>query len=420
MTVTQLADLLSPVPVDDFLADEYGCRPFLVRGDRERYEGLLPWSRLNALIRERHLDWFRPTEDGVVGADAITLSRQGRIRHSPSVDRTVDGEYSIDRNRSRQLDPVRLNHELRSGSTLLIRHLDKVHEPLARLAEELERDLDEPIMVRAFATWKAVQGFGPHCDRYDTLVMQLEGTKRWRLFGPDPLQPLMGDGDHSGMGDAEVQDEFLLEPGDLLYVPQGWWHEAVTVDTPCLHLTADIYQRSGVDLVNWVTRNLARHPEFRADLPPESDPVARAAHLDRLRELALADWDDDVVERFLADTRANVRPQRATMSLPWSATREVLPLGHGLAVRMINPRRLDLDQVADPSKDARSIGARTQGQTIRLDPERAQLLAPLLDGGAVSVDQVAERDPAARDLLVDWLLAGHLEITDTADERVRR
>ncbi|MDZ7679677.1 MAG: cupin domain-containing protein [Acidimicrobiales bacterium] len=420
MTVTHLADLLSPVPVEDFLVDGYGCRPFLVRGDPDRYEGLFPWSRLNTLIRERHLDWFRSTEDGVVSADAITLSRQGRIRHSPSVDRTVDGEYSIDRSRSRQLDPVRLNHELRSGSTLLVRHLDKVHEPLARLAEGLERDLDEPIMVRAFATWKAVQGFGPHCDRYDTLVMQLEGTKQWRLFGPDPLRPLMGDGDHSGMGEAETQDELVLEPGDLLYVPQGWWHEAVTVDTPCLHLTADVYQRSGVDLVNWVTRNLARHPEFRADLPPESDPVARAAHLDRLRHLALADWDDAVVDRFLADTRVNVRPQRATMSLPWSATRDVLPLGQGLMVRMINPRRLQFDQAVDPSCDTPSLVVRTQGQTIRIDAARAKLLEPLLDGDTVSVDQVAERDPSARDLLVDWLLAGHLTVTDQDDEVLRR
>lgn len=71
-------------------------------------------------------------------------------------------------------------------------------------------------------------GVGPHCDSYDVFLLQGPGRRLWRLerarrFKLIPGAPL------KLIADFRPDDEYLLEPGDLLYLPPGWGHDGVAL-----------------------------------------------------------------------------------------------------------------------------------------------------------------------------------------------
>ena len=68
-------------------------------------------------------------------------------------------------------------------------------------------------------------GVGPHFDRYDVFLLQGAGRRRWRLGQAcDAKTPLQAHRDLSLLADFEVTQEFILGPGDMLYIPPGVAH----------------------------------------------------------------------------------------------------------------------------------------------------------------------------------------------------
>ena len=68
-------------------------------------------------------------------------------------------------------------------------------------------------------------GVGPHFDRYDVFLLQGSGRREWRL-GPhcDDNTPQLSENGLSLIPPFKSEDTFILEPGDVLYVPPGAAH----------------------------------------------------------------------------------------------------------------------------------------------------------------------------------------------------
>jgi ribosomal protein L16 Arg81 hydroxylase len=121
--------------------------------------------------------------------------------------------------------------------------------PVAALAAEFTRLVGQPVACNAFVSSAAVPGLPPHRDATDVFVYQLAGRKRWTLYartgwalythttgwdapGPAP-EPL----DTAVAPDAAAIDEFVLTPGDVLYLPRGFGHQVVPCgDSTSVHL----------------------------------------------------------------------------------------------------------------------------------------------------------------------------------------
>ena len=71
-------------------------------------------------------------------------------------------------------------------------------------------------------------GVGAHCDSYDVFLLQDSGRRIWRLERPRSFAPVPG-APLQLIGDFRPDEEYLLEPGDLLYLPPGWGHEGVAL-----------------------------------------------------------------------------------------------------------------------------------------------------------------------------------------------
>jgi Cupin superfamily protein len=109
------------------------------------------------------------------------------------------------------------------------------------------RTLGHPAQVNAYYTPRAAQGLPVHHDTHDVFVLQVSGEKRWLVYEPALELPLRNQKYSAEMGGpGEPAHDLVLRPGDMLYLPRGWLHEALTSDSDSLHLTV------GVNVVTWL------------------------------------------------------------------------------------------------------------------------------------------------------------------------
>ena len=130
----------------------------------------------------------------------------------------------------------------RDGDTVVLQGLHHTNPHLARLANNLALALDHPVQVNAYLSPSNARGLDLHFDFHDVFVVQLAGSKRWRVWKPLPRTTDPVKGRHSIPGPrpeelAEPVLELTMHAGDCLYLPRGYPHAAETSDEHSDHLT---------------------------------------------------------------------------------------------------------------------------------------------------------------------------------------
>lgn len=329
MEFEDLAELLEPCLSKEFLASSWGKSYRHIRGRPGKFAHLLPWEHLNEILMAHRLDYPR-----------LRLMQDGKTVPTSSYIRNVSGgkgKASIPR-----LLHVELANQLRSGATLVLDAVDELHEPIRDLASELERVFHERIQVNCYAGWRVSRGFDLHWDDHDVFIVQVAGRKRWNIYGMTTPYPLKGGRDPILKPTHEPIWSDVLEDGDLLYIPRGWWHVAVPLDEPTLHLTVGIHNRTGVDFFQWFSERLRASESFRKDLPRFESLETRITHMANLRQELLENWDADLLTEYFSELDAIVEP-RANFNLPWTAMPDSLPPAGDTLFRLNTPRPLDLE-----------------------------------------------------------------------------
>lgn len=92
------------------------------------------------------------------------------------------------------------------------------------------------------------QGFAPHYDDIEAIVLQLEGKKRWRVYKPlneNEVLPRFSSSNYSQEDLSDPIIDVILEAGDLMYFPRGYIHQANACDDiHSLHITVSTYQKN--------------------------------------------------------------------------------------------------------------------------------------------------------------------------------
>jgi mannose-6-phosphate isomerase-like protein (cupin superfamily) len=228
------------------------------------------------------------------------------------------GDYTTD---GSTLDVGKLYELFEQGGTLTLAFLDTVLPSLERFCREVEIELSMPLQANVYLTPPNEQGANVHYDTHDVFVLQVSGSKQWTIYdAPLPL-PLSGqafdpDVHHPGA----PTHEFELGPGDAVYIPRGWLHQARTTSSTSLHITAGVLRYTWADLLlELVSRVALEEPAFRKALPAGFAQARfdRAGARETLSELLLelrarADADamlDHFSERLIADCPPMLRGQ---------------------------------------------------------------------------------------------------------------
>ena len=255
--VAAAALTLAPVGLEAFLERHWDQRPLLVgRDEPGRFDALRSRAEAERLV----------TETGV-RAPAFRLVRDGA--QLPLSGYTEDipwrpGAFT----QTAQVD--RVAAEFAAGATIVLQGLHLHALPAARFCRGLEMTLGCPVQANAYWTPASAQGFGVHHDTHDVFVVQVAGRKRWRVYEPVLELPLKDQRWTARPGDpGEPVMDFVLAPGDTLYLPRGWPHEAFTSDEASLHVTIGLHPPSRLDALRSALEACGDDVEFRRALDVE-------------------------------------------------------------------------------------------------------------------------------------------------------
>jgi hypothetical protein len=139
-----------------------------------------------------------------------------------------------------------------------------------------------------------------HHDTHDVFVLQISGEKRWLVYEPALELPLKNQKYAAGQGGpGPAVHDLVLRAGDMLYLPRGWLHEALTSESDSLHLTV------GVNVVTWLDAFKAALEECGDELGfRRSIQQGDAAELIGLLHARLT---NDAVERRAAEKLTRTR-----------------------------------------------------------------------------------------------------------------
>ncbi|MCB5424408.1 cupin domain-containing protein [Altererythrobacter sp. CC-YST694] len=106
-------------------------------------------------------------------------------------------------------------------------------------------------------------GVGPHFDQYDVFLVQGLGRRRWQIGGLcDDASRLREHQDLRLLADFEPVEEWILEPGDILYLPPRVAHDGVALSDDCMTYSIGFRAPSRADLLgNWTDDLLEEMPE---------------------------------------------------------------------------------------------------------------------------------------------------------------
>jgi 50S ribosomal protein L16 3-hydroxylase len=363
--------LLGGLSASTFMRRHWQKRPLLVRAACADALPRLDRSRLFALA----------ARDDVESRLVVRAGARWSVRHGPFARRALPALAT-------------------PRWTLLVQgvdlHDDAAHRLLGRFRFIADVRLDD--VMCSFATDGG--GVGPHVDSYDVFLLQTSGRRRWRV-GRARDARLREGVPLKILADFAPSDEWLLEPGDMLYLPPGWGHDGVAVGeciTASIGFRAPLGAELAADMIERIAE-AARDGASARDPTRYRDPGSAAADRPARIPRALQQFADDAVERLVADRDERARALGETLSEPKPGTWfEQRPAPRSLAAPLVLDRRTRM------LYDDRFVFV--NGDSHRASGRDAALLRQLADTRRLDAGSVASASAAASELLAEWLRAG--------------
>jgi 50S ribosomal protein L16 3-hydroxylase len=162
-------------------------------------------------------------------------------------------------------------------------------------------------------------GVGPHVDSYDVFLLQGKGRRRWRLrcqtrrqtsqrdLTLDPSLPVE-------MPRFRPDAEYILDAGDMLYLPPSYAHDGVAVDactTYSIGFRAPSAQELATAFLDWMRDSIVLDGRYAdPSLAPAAEPARIGLSMQKRCSAMLAGvrWSDALVSRFLGCYLSEPKP----------------------------------------------------------------------------------------------------------------
>ncbi|MEM7071046.1 MAG: cupin domain-containing protein, partial [Pseudomonadota bacterium] len=165
---------------------------------------------------------------------------------------------------------------IQQGATLVLNSLDSLTEDLRCFSNMLESAFDAKVQSNLYCSSKACQAFDTHCDTHDVLAVHFIGEKIWTLWqnrAPHPINHSHFKNQEQSYIDRARGDHYTqikMQPGDLLYIPRGWYHDALASDEYAVHIAFGMTSIIGLDMIDMIYQTMLEQQIFRKNIPHQA------------------------------------------------------------------------------------------------------------------------------------------------------
>jgi ribosomal protein L16 Arg81 hydroxylase len=254
--MSQLAELIQPVTLDEFFRTYWEQRVLYCRHHgTHRYANVLTPADLDDYFQRQQL-------------------HPARIKVVKNGSRYPAENWTQLHKSSGQPEPYYLASASRlfslyaEGATLVLDAAEGSIPQVTMLCESLACELNLRVQANIYVTPPDEQGFRPHIDDHDVLVLQISGSKRWRVY-EEAGKPTgsFARGKRAITGSLNAKQELDLQPGDCLYVPSGAIHDARSLNDASIHITLGLHTGHWFDLLKELSSVAEKDPVFGRTLP---------------------------------------------------------------------------------------------------------------------------------------------------------
>ena len=311
------ARLLAPTSVDEFFDSYFDKKPVHIKGTPDKVAGLCSWDDFNELIQKTGI-WTDQTFKMVIDTQRVPpqefcVREQGR----DGMSMFIPSSHKV----QRQMD---------NGASIVLDVIETLTPGIRAITEAMEMALATRISCNAYCSQNQRQAFPSHFDSMDVYAIHVEGKKTWRIYTgrfDDPLERRGFDHtsfapDYHERAKGDLMMEIEMTPGDLLYLPKGWYHDALASSEACLHLSFGTVQPSGLDFLSWFVRGLDQVPAFRKPMPPHDRIAEHDAHIKLLKDELIKVFESpDVAAQFRKEQRNRAFGSLSNVAIPSAGPR---------------------------------------------------------------------------------------------------
>uniref|UniRef100_A0A8C4QH03 Bifunctional lysine-specific demethylase and histidyl-hydroxylase n=1 Tax=Eptatretus burgeri TaxID=7764 RepID=A0A8C4QH03_EPTBU len=219
--------LIAPMDPDVFFSNLWEKKPLLLRRHNpDYYRGLFSMEEFDRILHEEDIQYG-------MNIDVTSFSEDKRETH----------------NGSGRAYPSVLWDFFQNGCSLRMLNPQSYSATLWKLLSLLQEHFGSMAGANVYVTPAGTQGFAPHYDDIEAFVLQIEGKKFWRVYDQQSEDVRLPRFSSHNFSQEELNRqpilEKVLEPGDVLYFPRGFVHQANCLpSTHSLHITISTFQRN--------------------------------------------------------------------------------------------------------------------------------------------------------------------------------
>ena len=375
MQVDQPLPLLGGLSPSQFMKRYWHKKPLLIR---QAIPGMQPLLERGELLDLAARD---DVQSRLVIQQGAAAKRPWTLRHGPFA--------------RRSLPPFK-----KPGWTLLVQSVDLFDARVQALREQFRFVPDARLDDVMISYASDGGGVGPHFDSYDVFLLQAQGQRRWRIGRQKDLS-LQEGMPLKILADFQPEQEFLLEAGDMLYLPPRYAHDGVA-QGECMTYSIGFRAPDQVELAQSLLQGMA---EQLADVMASKryrDPgQAAAAHPAQI-PAELQAFAQEALHQALRDPHLLARTLGEQLSEPpaavWFAPQEsAVGLHNGVCLDRGTRMLYDVQHVF------------INGESFSASGRDAQLVRQLADQHFLDARQCSRLSPGAAELLGQWLDSGWLQ-----------
>lgn len=199
-------------------------------------------------------------------------------------------------------DPQKIRAWIQRGASILLADIGSIGPGIRNFVHMLQESLRGKAQANAYFSARNLKAFPPHFDYHEVFALHLTGQKTWRIYEGKEDRPIPGSErlspEEMTSRAGRVAEEITLNPGDLLYLPRGQYHDALADRGGTLHIAFGLTLPTYHSVLKHALGTTIQRPEFRDYLDFDASTQSTVEHLSTRLDGLLGDSFHGVLDEY--------------------------------------------------------------------------------------------------------------------------